>query len=69
MQVEPLISRIRTSGLNIFQQLKDSQHCLPDELSSEYLQVKYSADQVLKLRSPFSWIYMFIKGKKHWMYN
>ncbi|ESW18851.1 hypothetical protein PHAVU_006G076000 [Phaseolus vulgaris] len=38
MQVEPLISRIRTSGLNIFQQLKVSQHSLPDELSSEDLQ-------------------------------
>ena len=64
MQVEPLISRIRTSGLNIFLQLKDSQHCLPDELSSEHLQVKYYTDQVVNLRSPFSWIYMFIKGKK-----
>ncbi|XP_027334291.1 U-box domain-containing protein 4 isoform X2 [Abrus precatorius] len=39
MQVEPLISRIRTSGLNIFQQLKSSQQCLPDELSSEHLQL------------------------------
>ncbi|KAK7305507.1 hypothetical protein VNO77_43413 [Canavalia gladiata] len=38
MQVEPLISRIHTSGLNIFQQLKASQQSLPDELSSEYLQ-------------------------------
>ncbi|XP_027931532.1 U-box domain-containing protein 4 isoform X1 [Vigna unguiculata] len=38
MQVEPLISRIRTSGLNIFQQLKVSQYSLPDELSSEDLQ-------------------------------
>ncbi|KAG4989201.1 hypothetical protein JHK85_032184 [Glycine max] len=46
MQVEPLISRIRTSGLNIFLQLKDSQHCLPDELSSEHLQ---HCSQKLKL--------------------
>ncbi|XP_057745067.1 U-box domain-containing protein 4 isoform X1 [Arachis stenosperma] len=38
MQVEPLISRIRTLGLNIFQQLKVSQQCLPDELSSEHLE-------------------------------
>ncbi|RDX84863.1 U-box domain-containing protein 4, partial [Mucuna pruriens] len=45
MQVEPLISRIHTSGLNIFQQLKASQH-LPDELSSEHLQ---HCSQKLKL--------------------
>ncbi|KAL1370230.1 hypothetical protein AAHE18_01G044800 [Arachis hypogaea] len=38
MQVEPLISRIRTLGLNIFQQLKVSQQCLPDELSSDHLE-------------------------------
>ncbi|TKY47235.1 U-box domain-containing protein 4 [Spatholobus suberectus] len=46
MQVEPLISKIHTSGLNIFQQLKASQHCLPDELSSEHLQ---HCSQKLKL--------------------
>ncbi|CAJ1960540.1 unnamed protein product [Sphenostylis stenocarpa] len=46
MQVEPLISRICNSGLNIFQQLKASQHCLPDELSSEDLQ---HCSQKLKL--------------------
>jgi len=67
MQVEPLISRIRTSGLNIFQQLKVSQYSLPDELSSEDLQVKYSTDRLVNLRSSFSWIYFYIK-KINWMY-
>ncbi|KAJ1422909.1 Zinc finger, RING/FYVE/PHD-type [Sesbania bispinosa] len=38
MQVAPLISRIRTSGLNIFPQLKVSQQCPHDELSSEHLE-------------------------------
>ncbi|KAK7301601.1 hypothetical protein RJT34_12468 [Clitoria ternatea] len=38
MQVEPLILKIRTVGLSIFQQLKASQEFLPDELSSEHLQ-------------------------------
>ncbi|XP_061364891.1 U-box domain-containing protein 4-like isoform X2 [Gastrolobium bilobum] len=38
MQVEPLISSIRTSALNIFQQLKASQQCVGDELSSEHLE-------------------------------
>ncbi|CAL0301338.1 unnamed protein product [Lupinus luteus] len=37
-QAEPLISRIRASGLNIFQQLKAFHHCLPDELSSEHVE-------------------------------
>ncbi|XP_020217505.1 U-box domain-containing protein 4-like [Cajanus cajan] len=46
MQVEPLILRIHTLGLNLFQQLKASQHCLPDELSSEHLQ---NCSQKLKL--------------------
>ncbi|KAI4305430.1 hypothetical protein L6164_028797 [Bauhinia variegata] len=34
MQVETLISRIRTLGLTMFEQLKDSHQCLPDELNS-----------------------------------
>ncbi|XP_019434109.1 PREDICTED: U-box domain-containing protein 4-like isoform X2 [Lupinus angustifolius] len=38
IQAEPLISRIRTSGLNIFQQLKAFHDCLPDELSSEHVE-------------------------------
>ncbi|CAL0334742.1 unnamed protein product [Lupinus luteus] len=38
MKAEPLISRIRTSGLNIFQQLKAFHDCLPDELSSEHVE-------------------------------
>ncbi|KAK7290368.1 hypothetical protein RIF29_04735 [Crotalaria pallida] len=38
IQAEPLISRIWTSGLNIFEQLKAFHHCLPDELSSEQLE-------------------------------
>ncbi|KAE9598906.1 hypothetical protein Lal_00022389 [Lupinus albus] len=38
MQAEPLISRIRTSGLNIFQLLKAFHDYLPDELSSEHVE-------------------------------
>ncbi|CAK8566050.1 unnamed protein product [Lathyrus sativus] len=38
MQVEPLISRIRTSGLKVLQQLRVSDECPNDELSSEHLE-------------------------------
>lgn len=38
MQVEPLISRIRTSGLKVLQQLKVSKQFPNDELSSEHLE-------------------------------
>ncbi|RVW57480.1 U-box domain-containing protein 4 [Vitis vinifera] len=38
LQIELSISKIRTSGLEIFQQLKSSHQCLPDELSSASLE-------------------------------
>ncbi|XP_058787879.1 U-box domain-containing protein 4 isoform X1 [Vicia villosa] len=38
MQVEPLISRIRTSGLKVLQQLRVSNEFPDDELSSEHLE-------------------------------
>lgn len=52
MQVEPLISRIRTSGLKVLQQLRVSDECPNDELSSEHLEVKYSINLIRNLRFP-----------------
>jgi hypothetical protein len=52
MQVEPLISRIRTSGLKVLQQLKVSKQFPNDELSSEHLEVYYSINLIRNLRFP-----------------
>jgi hypothetical protein len=52
MQVEPLISRIRTSGLKVLQQLKVSKQFPNDELSSEHLEVDYSINLISNLRFP-----------------
>jgi hypothetical protein len=52
MQVEPLISRIRTSGLKVLQQLKVSKQFPNDELSSEHLEVDCSINLIRNLRFP-----------------
>lgn len=39
LQIESLLSKIRTSGLNIFQVLKSSHQCLPEHLSSASLEL------------------------------
>lgn len=66
MQVEPLISTIQTSGLKVLQQLKSSQQCSHDELSSEHLEVKYSINLIVNVRFP---IQLDLYGNKLWMYN
>ncbi|KAF7833826.1 U-box domain-containing protein 4 [Senna tora] len=55
MQVESLISKIQTLGLNVFEQLKVSHQCLPDELSSEIsLVIKDAIREQVKGEEPSS---------------
>lgn len=64
MQVESLLSRIRTSALNVFQQLKTSHLSLPDELNTLQVEVIYVILIIFFNNEifPFSMRYMFLFG-------